>query len=231
MNKNYLVIALNKVRTQIQITAQKSNSKVILLAVSKHQSSEKLRWAYEAGQIDFGENYVQEVQKKRAELDDLPLRWHFIGSLQKNKVKDVVGKFELIHSVDSLELAQKISQKAVEKNIKQKILLEVNLGQETTKSGFSKIILLDKFMELTRLPNLILSGLMILPPPLNHLEEVRPYFQELRELFVHLKEMLPESQKQDWSFLSMGTSHDFTIAIEEGSNLVRVGTAIFGERK
>ncbi len=231
MNKNDLVIALNKVRTQIQTTAQKSNSKVILLAVSKHQSSEKLRWAFEAGQIDFGENYVQEVQKKRAELGDLPLRWHFIGSLQKNKVKDVVGKFELIHSVDSLELAQKISQKAVEKNVKQKILLEVNLGQETTKSGFSKIILLDKFMELTSLSNVILSGLMILPPPLNHLEEVRPYFQELRELFVHLKEMLPESQKQDWSFLSMGTSHDFTIAIEEGSNLVRVGTAIFGERK
>lgn len=231
MNKNDLVVALNNVRTQIQTTAQKSNSKVILLAVSKHQSSEKLRWAYEAGQIDFGENYVQEVQKKRAELDDLPLRWHFIGTLQKNKVKDVVGKFELIHSVDSLELAQKISQKAVEKNVKQKILLEVNLGQETSKSGFSKIILLDQFMELTKLPNLILSGLMILPPPLNHLEEVRPYFQQLRELFAHLKELLPEVQKNDWSFLSMGTSHDFTIAIEEGSNLVRVGTAIFGERK
>lgn len=189
-----------------------------------------IQWAFEAGQIAFGENYVQEANAKQKELGHLPIEWHFIGQLQKNKVKNVVGAFTLIHSVDSFELAQKISQKAQELDLQQKILLEVNLGDEATKGGFHKSTLIDQFAEVCALANLELAGLMALPPLLEDPEQTRPFFKDLRILFNTLKTKLPEPRQSHWIFLSMGTTHDFPVAIEEGANIVRVGTAIFGER-
>lgn len=221
---------IEKIVKHSQKQGGKFDTSVKLLSVSKKQSAEKIRAAFEAGQIDFGENYVQEAELKHLELVDLPITWHFIGKLQKNKVKDVVGKYELIHSVDSLSLAEKISQKAKEKNINQKILIEVNIGDELSKTGFSQLELLEQFNLLTKLPHLVLSGLMILPPMRENVEEMRPFFKELRSLFEILKNRLIEAEKGQWLYLSMGTSHDYEVAIQEGANIVRIGTAIFGER-
>lgn len=217
-------------QNQKKSQSQKKSSAVVLLAVSKRQTTEKIRWAFDAGQIDFGENYVQEALQKKKELMDLPIRWHFIGALQKNKVKDVVGQFDLIHSVDSFDLAKKISQKANEKDVNQPVLIEVNLAQENSKGGFDKKFLLDNFNQLTVLPNLILSGLMILPPPCENPESNRTYFRELKDLFELIKHMLPLEQQSEWKWLSMGTTQDYIVALEEGANLVRLGTALFGER-
>lgn len=204
---------------------------VCLLAVSKTHPGEMIAWAHELGQIDFGENYVQEANGKQKELGHLPLRWHFIGQLQKNKVKNVVGAFELIHSVDSIELAKKISVKAQELQCQQAILLEVNLGDESTKGGFPKDFLASVFAEIQQLPNLVLAGLMALPPLHKDPEQTRPFFKELKNLFEFLKLQLPEAKRASWKYLSMGTTHDYPIAIQEGANIVRVGTAIFGERQ
>ncbi|MEY4615796.1 MAG: hypothetical protein RJB66_756 [Pseudomonadota bacterium] len=203
----------------------------MLLAVSKTHPSQMIEWAFEKGQLQFGENYVQEANAKQKELSSLPIEWHFIGHLQKNKVKNVVGAFSLIHSVDSLDLAAKISQKAHEQNIQQAILLEVNLGDESTKGGFTKESLSLVFHELQGLPHLTLAGLMALPPLHDDPELTRPYFRDLKNLFDQLKKQLPDSRKEAWKFLSMGTTHDFEVAIQEGANIVRVGTAIFGERE
>jgi pyridoxal phosphate enzyme (YggS family) len=233
LDKANVIQRLQKVKAQIKdaCTKAKINSCTInLLAVSKTHPSIMIQWAFEGGQIEFGENYVQEANAKQKELAQIPIQWHFIGQLQKNKVKNVVGAFALIHSVDSLELAQKISQKARELNIQQKILLEVNLGNEESKGGFHKSTVTEQFAVVCTLPNLELSGLMALPPLFDDPEQTRPYFRELRNLFDNLKTTLPKEQQSGWKFLSMGTTHDFPVAIEEGANIVRVGTAIFGER-
>ncbi len=233
LDKANLIQRLQTVKAQITEVCNKAKintDAVNLLAVSKTHTSEMIQWAFEGGQMEFGENYVQEAIAKQKALAQLPLQWHFIGQLQKNKVKNVVGSFSLIHSVDSLELAQKISQKAKNLNIQQKILLEVNLGNEETKSGFNKTTLTQQFDEVCSLPHLELSGLMALPPLFDDPEQTRPYFRELRTLFGSLKTALPKYRQSQWKFLSMGTTHDFPVAIEEGANIVRVGTAIFGER-
>jgi pyridoxal phosphate enzyme (YggS family) len=225
---------LRKVREEILAACEKAgvdSSTVALLAVSKTHSSEMVRWCFESGQIDFGENYVQEALSKKKEIDELPLRWHFIGTLQKNKVKNVVGAFSLIHSVDSVELAAKISQKAGEIGVSQKILLEVNLGDETSKGGFSCQMLREQFSQLMELPHLELAGLMALPPLFEDSENTRPYFRELKRLFIELCQRLPLPRQPLWRNLSMGTTHDFAVAIEEGATIVRVGTALFGQRR
>ena len=205
-------------------------SKIDLIAVSKTQSSEVIKLAYECGQFEFGENYVQESTGKQINLKDLSIHWHFIGHLQKNKVKSVVGTFKLIHSVNDFELAQKISQKAAELKIEQSILLEINLANEVSKSGFTKESIDEIFIKIMDLPNLCLEGLMAIPPLSENAEDSRPYFKKLSQIFEKLKIQLPESKKLQWKRLSMGTTQDFVVAIEEGANCVRVGTAIFGKR-
>jgi pyridoxal phosphate enzyme (YggS family) len=234
LDKLALQNRLRSVQHEIMAACQNAGikpNKVQLLAVSKTHPSEMIQWAHEIGQLDFGENYVQEANAKQKELSHLPLRWHFIGQLQKNKVKSVVGAFSLIHSVDSFELAQKIALKAQELNLQQKILLEVNLGDESTKGGFSKALLLEQFHQIMELPHLEVAGLMALPPLFDDPEQTRPYFKELRQLFETLQTHLPPQRQASWQWLSMGTTHDFPVAIEEGANIVRVGTAIFGERQ
>jgi pyridoxal phosphate enzyme (YggS family) len=196
-----------------------------LVAVSKLHSVEAVRTVYNAGQRDFGENYVQEALTK---VDALPsdISWHFIGHLQTNKVKYVAGRFGLIHGVDSLKLARSLHDRAQALNLVQDVLVQVNLAAEEQKSGILEKDLppLAEFLAACR--HLRWQGLMLMPPFFDDPERARPYFSRLRVLVQRLREdfglPLPE--------LSMGMTGDFEAAIEEGATLVRVGTRIFGER-
>lgn len=209
------------------ITKQCAPAKV--LAVSKLQPEEKIRALYAEGQRQFGENYVQEALDKIQHLKDLEIEWHLIGSLQKNKAKFVVGQFALIHSVDSLELAEVLSRQCVNKQVSQNILIQVNIAAEDSKGGFTPEAVTAAWDRLTELPQLHIQGFMTMPPLTETGVEVRPYFKELRHLRDQLK------TKTDLSVhslqeLSMGTSHDYAVAIEEGATIVRLGTILFGER-
>jgi pyridoxal phosphate enzyme (YggS family) len=196
-----------------------------ILAVSKLQGEEKIRDLFARGQRKFAENYFQEALQKQLDLKDLDIEWHFIGRLQKNKAKLVVGNFALIHSVDSLALAQILSATAVKKNLTQKILLQMNLAGEATKGGFTKENLSEHLAEVFVLPHLQVVGLMTMPPLADNAEQSRPYFRELKELEVSLSNKHP-----NMNTLSMGTSIDYKVAAEEGATLVRLGTILFGER-
>jgi len=199
-----------------------------ILAVSKLQTVEKMRRLYSAGHTTFAENYVQEALLKQDTLKDLDIEWHFIGSLQKNKVKLTVGKFVLIHSVDSFELARAISNHAEKINTTQKVLLQVNLAQEITKGGYSRENLLADWSQTSSLSGIEITGLMTMPPLSDEPEDVRPYFRELKALQLELQKH--SSGRHPLTELSMGTSHDYHVAIEEGATIVRLGTILFGER-
>ncbi len=199
-----------------------------LIGVTKTKPASLLRDACEIGLCTFGENRVQEFLKKWEELKDLPVEWHFIGYLQSNKVKYIVDKVVLVHSVDrpSLvdELQKRVSKKGIEKF---PILIEVNVGGEETKAGVSPSEA-PKLLEyiLKNAPSLEVKGLMTVPPYREDPEEVRPFFAELR----NLRNRLEEEFKISLPELSMGMSHDYPVAVKEGATMVRVGTAIFGER-
>ena len=221
---------LEEIQTQSFEEIQKQVSPAKILAVSKLQNPEKIRKLYLLGQKDFGENYVQEALEKQELLVDMPdIRWHLIGHLQKNKAKHVVGKFELIHSVDSVELAQALNKHAEAKNVEQKILVQVNIADETSKEGFSLEDVKNAWPELTQLAHLKIMGLMTMPPLTENREEVRPYFQELKKLLRELHNKT-DLNRHPLTELSMGTSHDYPVAVEEGASIVRLGTILFGER-
>ena len=193
-----------------------------LLAVSKTKPESLVREAYAAGQRDFGENYVQELVAKAAALADLPdLRWHLIGPLQRNKVKQVVPVASLVHTVDRAALAEELSKRAAAAGRTVRVLLEVNVAGEASKAGCSPDEAPALAAAVRSLPGLSLGGLMTIPPDTEDRELARPYFRRLREIRDAIGD-LPE--------LSMGMSHDFEIAVEEGATIVRVGTAIFGSR-
>jgi pyridoxal phosphate enzyme (YggS family) len=214
---------LSSILLHIQGKAVAGNAR--LVAVSKTQPASKIRALAAQGQKIFAENYVQEALPKVKELADLGLEWHFIGRLQKNKAKQVVGVFDLIHSVDSLELAEVINRIAEEKGLTQRVLLQLNLASEESKGGFSRVEFSEKVAALKDLKNLQIEGLMTMPPLFEDPERSRPYFQELRELEKKYAKDFPLLYE-----LSMGTSGDFEIALEEGATLVRLGTLVFGER-
>ena len=194
---------------------------VRLVAVSKTVRSSAVREAYDAGQRIFGESRVQEAQKKSEELRDLEnISWHMVGHLQRNKAKHAVGLFELIHSVDSFPLLVEIDRQAGKYGITQKVLLQVKLAEEETKSGASEKTLGELVQRAGELNNIEVEGLMTVPPYFDEPERARPFFKRLREL--NCAYGFPE--------LSMGMTGDFEVAVEEGATLVRVGTAIFGER-
>lgn len=200
---------------------------VRLVAVSKTVPAERLRQAYEAGLREFGENRVQEAESKRAALSDLTVAWHLIGHLQTNKARLARELFHWVESVDSLRVAEKLDQASVDGD-RLPILLQANLGQEATKFGASEEALVALAEQLGRLPTLELRGLMAIPPFFENPEGARPFFRRLRELAAAIaSRTLPGVSMQD---LSMGMSHDFEVAIEEGATIVRVGTAIFGPR-
>ena len=217
--------ALGSVAARIEQAARRagrSPAEVRLLAVSKKQSLEKIREAYAAGQRDFGENYAQELADKAAALADLPqIRWHFVGHLQRNKAKLVAPRCELIHTLDSVELADALLKRTDRSRLR--CLIEVNLGGESQKGGVARDGVGSLCEQLSALPRLSLEGLMCLPPLTG---EPRTYFRALRELrdgiVQRLGMPLPE--------LSMGMSDDFEAAIEEGATWIRLGTVLFGPR-
>ncbi len=220
---------LNRVRNEIAQAAQVSGrnmSDVELVAVTKTHPAEIVREAIGAGQVVFGESKVQEA---RAKIPVLPshLRWHFIGHLQKNKIRHALPLFEMIHSVDSLDLAEAIDRIAQEDGLHPRILLEVNVAGEGSKFGFKATTLRAGLESLLMLPRLSIEGLMCIPPLAEEAEASRKYFVELRELRDAIEKEFQVKLPQ----LSMGMTNDYNVAVEEGATLVRVGTAIFGERK
>lgn len=196
-----------------------------LVAVSKTFPAQDVMACHEAGQRVFGENRVQEALGKITALP-ADTEWHLIGPLQRNKVRKAIEHFTLIHAVDSLRLAQFMDTVAQEAGKRPRILLEVNVGDEDSKFGFSPEALEREWKELSSLKHVEISGLMCIPPPVENPEDARPYFRRLREL----KETLSGKGGAPLTELSMGMSHDFETAVEEGATLVRVGTAIFGGR-
>jgi pyridoxal phosphate enzyme (YggS family) len=202
-------------------------AQVQLVAVSKTHPASMIAACRSLGQRVFGESYAQEALDKLDALADLDIEWHFIGRLQTNKAKFCVGRFSLIHGVDSVKLAQTLHKLAQAKNLQQRVLLQVNVGSEPQKSGVS----LDQADELVEavlaLPNLSLDGLMCLPPFDLDPEATRPYFKGLSAL----KQRLETRCALPLTHLSMGMSGDFEQAVEEGATLVRVGSALFGERR
>ncbi|MBD0315380.1 MAG: YggS family pyridoxal phosphate-dependent enzyme [Nitrospiraceae bacterium] len=226
-----LATRVQLVRSRISRAAIKVGRKpqdIRLVAATKTVTVDRMRAAIEAGLSIVGENRLQEASPKMAALKDAPVRWHFIGHLQRRKARSVIGVFDLVHSVDSLELAQEINKRAGQAAVCQEVLLEVNLGQEPTKSGFHPEDLIALVPALGSLPCLRVKGLMIIPPPTAKAEQARPYFSRLRHMAERIAALrLPTITMDE---LSMGMSHDFEIAIEEGATLVRVGAAIFGAR-
>ena len=191
-----------------------------LIAVSKTKPIEMIKEAYSAGIKDFGENKVQEILSK---IDKLPkdIKWHMIGHLQTNKVKDIIDKVYLIHSVDTNKLAKKINEEAKKRNIISNILVEINIANEQSKYGFKKEELNEVINEIKCLNNINLLGLMCVAPFTDNPEDNREYFKEMYKL----------KEKYNLNILSMGMSNDYKIAIEENTNYVRIGTKIFGKRK
>lgn len=212
-------------------TAARASGRTItgirLIAVSKLHPVDAISTVYSLGQRVFGENYVQEALAKQAALSNTDIEWHFIGHVQTNKAKDVSGRFTLIHTVDSLKLAETLARRLPETCPRQNILIQVNIGNEVQKSGVSEQDLPQLVEAVLAIPQLQLRGLMCLPPFLDNGEAARPYFARLRELRdgleVRLGLHLPE--------LSMGMSSDCEQAVEEGATLVRIGTDIFGPRQ
>ena len=187
-----------------------------------------MREAIDAGVTDIGENRIQEAKEKFETLDR-QVTWHLIGHLQTNKVKQAVKMFDLIHSVDTLHLAEAIDKAAAGIGKVQKVLVQVNLAQEDSKSGIYEDELMDLLHRVDEMENLQLMGLMCIAPNYEDVEECRPLFAKMRKIFDKVKEI--SWQTANIKYLSMGMTHDYTIAVEEGANVVRVGTGIFGPRQ
>ena len=225
INENY-----EKVLNTINDVCKKCNrltDDVSLIAVSKTKPVSALFEAYEAGARDFGENKVQERVDK---YDKLPpdIRWHMIGHLQTNKVKYIADKVYMIHSVDSVKLAEEISKQAVKAKRIIPVLIEVNIAGEDSKFGIAKDECIDFIQSVNQLPGIAVKGLMTVPPFVENAEDNRQYFKALKQLSVDIMQKNIDNVCMD--FLSMGMSGDYTVAIEEGANIIRVGTSIFGER-
>ncbi|MGA7877067.1 MAG: YggS family pyridoxal phosphate-dependent enzyme [Desulfoferrobacter sp.] len=208
--------------------ADRDPAGVKLIGVTKMVPIERIREGVEAGLKSLGENYVQEALEKIEALREFQISWHFIGHLQSNKAKMVVEGFDLIHTADRKSLAKELNRRARQQDKIIPVLLQVNVGQEETKSGTSSEEVGALFQYVSSLDALKVKGLMTLPPYLEDPEEVRPYFRQLRNLLDQLRQQA--SSPENLTELSMGMSHDFEVAIEEGATLIRVGTALFGER-
>ncbi|MBR7133599.1 MAG: YggS family pyridoxal phosphate-dependent enzyme [Clostridia bacterium] len=214
---------------RLKIAAEKSSrsfENIILLAATKTVAPEMINYAITKGIKYIGENRVQELLQK--EKDILPVTRHFIGHLQTNKVKDIIDKVDMIHSVDSLKLANEISRQAIKKNKNIDVLLEVNIANEASKWGFAPSEVSEYVEKIATLDNISVKGLMAIPPVCNSGEENRKYFCEMYKLFIDIRTKKIDNSSMD--ILSMGMSDDFDIAVEEGANLVRLGTALFGRR-
>ena len=223
--ENYLKIK-NEV-SELSVKSGRVPEDCTLIAVSKTKPVQMIKEAYDAGCRDFGENYVQELVEK---VDQLPsdIRWHMIGHLQTNKVKYIVGKTFLIHSVDSVKLAKEIGKISVKNGLISDILLEVNVANEESKFGFTEDNILDAVKEMSAIDGIRIKGLMTSAPICKNPEENRIYFKRLKELEADINDL--KIAKVSIDILSMGMSGDYEAAVDEGANYVRVGTAIFGAR-
>lgn len=221
---------INYINNHIAIAAKvsgRNGNDIKLIAVSKTQPVEILKDAYENGVRDFGENKVQELLSKYPLEEDI--NWHLIGHLQKNKVKYIIDKVKLIHSLDSIELAEEINKRAGQINKVMPLLIQINIGREETKSGIFEEELENFCERLASYENIIVKGLMAIPPATEKSEESRKYFKKMKFLFDKVKAY--NFKNFNIKYLSMGMTNDYEIAIEEGANIVRVGTGIFGQRK
>ncbi len=207
--------------------ARRKDEGVKILAASKRQSQEKIRLLYHLGIRLFGENYVQEAEKKVEALKDLSIEWHLIGRLQTNKVKKALKIFDVLETLDRLELAREIEKRLADSERVLPVLIEVNIGCEETKAGVTPENFLKFSEEIVQFRHLEVRGLMCLPPFKEDPEEVRPYFVKMRRLFEEVKPLFGPNFRE----LSMGTSQDFEVAIEEGATIIRLGTILFGPRR
>ena len=213
---------------QAAISCGRDPEAIRLVAVTKTVLQEHIRQAIDAGLRIFGESYIQEAVTKIDTIADKEVSWHFIGHLQSNKAKIAVRCFDLIHSVDSLSLAEALNRQAERINKIQNILVQVNISRESTKSGTAVQEAIELVNAIRWMENLSVKGLMTIPPFFDQPEKVRPYFKALADLKNQIrKQSIPGNEMNE---LSMGMTGDFEVAIEEGSTLVRIGTAIFGER-
>jgi pyridoxal phosphate enzyme (YggS family) len=223
---------LDAVRQRIDRAARSSGRKasdIKLVAVTKTVDPVTVRQAAGLGITAVAENRVQEMLEKYQQLEDLGLEWHMIGHLQTNKVKYIIDKVSLIHSVDRIEVVKEIQKRAGAAGRKANVLVQVNVSAEQSKFGISTADVLPFIEQLSKYRNLLVKGLMTIAPYTDNPEQARPVFRKLRELFDQVKEMSIDGVSMD--YLSMGMTGDFEVAIEEGANIIRVGTAIFGQRR
>ena len=224
---NYRVIV-----ERIALAAAKAGRQarqVRLLAASMSQSLDAIRAAVRAGIALIGENYVQEAKEKKHQLSDSRVEWHMIGHLQRNKAQAALALFDVIESLDNLALVRELDKEAAKRNITARTFVEVNLAGEESKTGIARENVAGFLEQIAELGHVKVEGLMTVPPFREDPEDVRPYFRELREMRDSLNSLnLPNIKLKE---LSMGMSHDFTVAIEEGATIVRVGTTLFGPRE
>ena len=221
---------LEEVREKIRQACQRSGRReedVTLISVSKTKPLEMLREAYEAGSMDFGENRVQEIMEKYGQMQE-DVRWHMIGHLQKNKVRQVIDKAVLIHSVDTVELAEQIEKDAAKRDLTVDILLEVNVAEEESKFGFRTEEVEAAVMKIKEFPHVHIKGLMTIAPFVSNSEDNREVFKKLYQLYVDIRSK--NIDNVNMSVLSMGMTGDYEVAVEEGATMIRVGTGIFGAR-
>jgi pyridoxal phosphate enzyme (YggS family) len=202
---------------------------ITVIAVSKTVESKRAKEAVNAGINNLGENRVQELIKKYDELSDLDVKWHMIGHLQKNKVKYIIDKTVLIHSVESLSLAEEINKRAEKNNLIANVLIELNIGEEESKFGINEENVYDFITSMEQFENIKVLGLMTVAPFCENPEDVRWVFKKMKNIYDKISTM--NLRNTEMNYLSMGMTNDYEIAIEEGSNIIRIGTAIFGARK
>jgi len=229
--RDEIAASLQAVRQRLARAVERAGrlpSSVRLVAVSKTRPAEDVRAAFDAGQADFGENRVQEALEKIGATADIPIAWHLVGHLQSNKARRAAGAFPWIHSIDSVDLLRRVDAAAEEAGRRPALLVQVDLAGEPTKYGAPADTWLSLFEAASDCRAARVAGLMLLPPFTPDPEDARPYFRRLRELRDEFagRGVAPDMLRE----LSMGMSHDFAVAVEEGATIVRVGTAIFGER-
>lgn len=227
----HIAANLKAVQERIQRACERAGrepSSVCLIGVTKTVPPDIIRAGVEAGLTVLGENYVQEARAKMERLAGLPVSWHFIGHLQSNKARQAVESFDWIHTLDRVSLARELDRQAHRLGRRVPVLLEINVGEEATKSGTSMEEAQALFDLASSLDGVTVRGLMALPPYEEQPEAVRPYFRRMRELLDRLRQK--SARPEELTELSMGMSHDFEVAIEEGATMIRVGTALFGAR-
>jgi PLP dependent protein len=222
---NNILAIKNNIEKAKQLSGRQ-NEEIMLVAVSKTQAVDKVIEARNSGLSVFGENKVQELVDKYPQIKDV--EWHLIGHLQKNKVKYIIDKVHMIHSLDSISLAEEINKRAEKTGRVIPVLIQINIGKEESKSGIFEEDVNQFIQEMVGFKNILINGIMTIPPISEDKELTRIYFRKMKTIFDTLKEY--QQDNMDIKYLSMGMTDDYELAIEEGSNIVRVGTGIFGER-